>query len=37
MRYYLNQEPDPRSDEKIEDINGMYQTAQEQTNTEKQP
>jgi transposase len=31
MRYYLNQEPDPLSDEKIEDINGLYRTAQERT------
>jgi hypothetical protein len=29
MRYYLMPEPDPQSDEKIEDINGLYQTAQE--------
>jgi len=31
MRYYLNQEPDPLSDEKIEDINELYRTAQERT------
>jgi transposase len=29
MRYYLTPEPDPQSGEKIEDINGLYQTAQE--------
>jgi len=29
MRYYLNAEPDPQSDEKIADINQLYQTAQE--------
>ena len=29
MRYYLMPEPDPRSDEKIADINQLYQTAQE--------
>ncbi len=29
MRYYLNPEPDPQSDEKIADINELYQTAQE--------
>jgi hypothetical protein len=29
MRYYLTQEPDPQSDEKIGDINGLYHTAQE--------
>lgn len=29
MRYYLTPEPDPQSDEKIADINGLYQTAQE--------
>jgi hypothetical protein len=29
MRYYLNPEPDPQSDEKITDINHLYQTAQE--------
>ena len=29
MRYYLNPEPDPQSDEKIADINQLYQTAQE--------
>jgi transposase len=29
MRYYLNPEPDPQSDEKIADINHLYQTAQE--------
>jgi transposase len=28
MRYYLNAEPDPQSDEKIADINALYQTAQ---------
>jgi hypothetical protein len=28
MRYYLTPEPDPRSDEKIADINTLYQTAQ---------
>jgi transposase len=28
MRYYLTAEPDPQSDEKIADINGLYQTAQ---------
>ena len=28
MRYYLNAEPDPQSDEKIADINQLYQTAQ---------
>jgi len=29
MRYYLNPEPDPQSDEKIADINQLYQTAQQ--------
>ncbi len=29
MRYYLNAEPDPQSEEKIADINHWYQTAQE--------
>lgn len=29
MRYYLNPEPDPHSNEKIADINHLYQTAQE--------
>ncbi len=29
MRYYLNPEPDPQSDEKIANINQLYQTAQE--------
>ena len=29
MRYYLTPEPDPQSDKKIADINGLYQTAQE--------
>jgi transposase len=29
MRYYLTREPDPHSDEKIADINRLYQTAQE--------
>ena len=29
MRYYLNPEPDPQSDEKIADINHLYQTAQQ--------
>ncbi len=28
MRYYLNAEPDAQSDEKIADINALYQTAQ---------
>jgi hypothetical protein len=28
MRYWLNAEPDPQSDEKIADINELYQTAQ---------
>jgi len=28
MRYYLTPEPDPQSDEKIVDINRLYQTAQ---------
>ena len=28
MRYYLTPEPDPQSDEKIADINALYQTAQ---------
>jgi len=27
MRYYLNAEPDPQADEKIADINELYQTA----------
>jgi DDE superfamily endonuclease len=31
MRYYLTAEPDPQSDEKIADINRLYQTAQERT------
>jgi transposase len=29
IRYYLTPEPDPQSDEKIADINRLYQTAQE--------
>jgi transposase len=29
MRYWLNAEPDPQSDEKIADINELYRTAQE--------
>jgi hypothetical protein len=29
MRYYLNPEPDPQANEKITDINQLYQTAQE--------
>ncbi len=29
MRYYLTPEPDPKSDEKIADINDLYRTAQE--------
>jgi hypothetical protein len=29
MRYYLTPEPDPQSDEKIANINQLYQTAQE--------
>ena len=29
MRYYLTAEPDPASDEKIADINALYQSAQE--------
>ena len=29
MRYYLTPEPDPHSEEKIADINGLYQSAQE--------
>lgn len=29
MRYWLNPEPDPQADEKIADINHLYQTAQE--------
>jgi transposase len=29
MRYWLNREPDPQSDEKIADINHLYQTARE--------
>jgi hypothetical protein len=28
MRYYLNAEPDPQFDEKVADINQLYQTAQ---------
>jgi hypothetical protein len=28
IRYYLTPEPDPQSDEKIADINELYQTAQ---------
>lgn len=28
MRYYLNPEPDPQADEKIADINHLYETAQ---------
>ncbi len=28
MRYYLTPEPDPQSDEKIADINALYQSAQ---------
>ena len=28
MRYYLTPEPDPQSDQKIADINALYQTAQ---------
>jgi hypothetical protein len=28
MRYYLNVEPDPQADEKIANINQLYQTAQ---------
>lgn len=31
MRYYLNPEPDPQAEEKIADINHLYQTAQERT------
>lgn len=31
MRYWLNPEPDPQADEKIADINQLYQTAQERT------
>ena len=31
MRYYLNPQPDPQADEKIADINHLYQTAQERT------
>jgi transposase len=31
MRYYLNPEPDPQANEKIADINQLYQTAQERT------
>ncbi len=31
MRYYLTPEPDPASDDKIADINQLYQTAQERT------
>lgn len=29
MRYWLNREVDPHSDEKIEDVNGLYRTAQQ--------
>jgi len=29
MRYYLTPEPDPAADDKIADINQLYQTAQE--------
>jgi hypothetical protein len=29
MRYWLNPEPDPQANEKIADINQVYQTAQE--------
>lgn len=29
MRYYLTPEPDPQSEQKIADINGLYRTAQE--------
>lgn len=29
MRYWLNSEPDPQADEKIADINHLYETAQE--------
>lgn len=29
MRYYLNPEPDPQAEEKMSDINQLYQTAQE--------
>lgn len=29
MRYWLNPEPDPQADEKIADINELYQTAQQ--------
>jgi len=29
MRYWLNPEPDPQADEKIADINHLYQTARE--------
>ncbi|HYO89085.1 MAG TPA: transposase [Candidatus Limnocylindrales bacterium] len=29
MRYYLTPEPDPQADEKIRDINALYQTAQQ--------
>ncbi len=31
MRYYLTPEPDPQADEKIADINHLYQTAQART------
>ena len=31
MRYWLNPEPDPQTDEKIADINQLYQTAQQRT------
>jgi hypothetical protein len=31
MRYYLNPEPDPHADEKIADINHLYQSAQQRT------
>ncbi len=31
MRYYLTPEPDPQSDEKIADINAVYQTAQQRS------
>jgi transposase len=31
IRYWLNAEPDPQSDEKIADINELYQTAQART------
>jgi hypothetical protein len=32
MRSYLTPEPDPQSDEKIAEINGLYRTAQERAN-----